>query len=331
MSLQESVADAPFFIVGNDRSGTTMLRLVLDRSREAALPPESMFLIDFESTRRRGDLADRERATEFLAAVWSHPKVRLWGLPPEPPPVPQGLSHEEAYRFCVEAPYRAYAALQGKERFGDKTPAYLHHVDRLLEVWPQARVVVLVRDGRDVALSILRVPFGPNNVWAAGRWWARGIRLGLEAERRHPGQVRSLRYEDVVADPGPAVRELCVFLGLMFDPAMLEIEKSDPAKIVKDQAGWFTGLSDGINTSAVGKWRRELTPRQQRTFVAAAGPELAELGYEPGEAGSVSAGESLLYGLHDVSRRALNVVKLRLVQERGRELGLVLRRKLAGA
>ncbi len=112
---------------------------------------------------------------------------------------------------------------------------------------------------------------------------------------------------------------------------MLEIEKSDPAKIVKDQAGWFTGLSEGINTGAVGKWRRGLTPRQQRTFAAAAGPELADLGYEPGEVGSVSTAESLLYGLHDVSKRAVNVVRLRLVQERGRELGLVLRRKLARA
>jgi hypothetical protein len=307
-----------------------MLRLVLDRSREAALPPESMFLIDFESVRRQGELSDHERATTFLAAVWSHPKVKLWGLPPDPPQVPDGLSHEDAYRFCVEAPYRAYAALQGKERFGDKTPAYLHHVDRLLEVWPQARVVVLVRDGRDVALSILRVPFGPNNVWAAGRWWARGIRVGLDAERRHPGQVLSVRYEDVVADPATAARALCEFLGLTFDPAMLEIEKSDPAKIVKDQAGWFTGLAEGINASAVGKWRRELTPRQQRTFLAAAGPELAELGYELGDVGSVSATQAFLYGLHDAGRRALNVVKLRIVQERGRELGLVLRRKLAG-
>ncbi len=81
MSLREPGAEAPFFIVGNDRSGTTMLRLVLDRSREAALPPESMFLIDFEAVRQRGELADAARAAEFLTAVWSHPKVRLWGLP----------------------------------------------------------------------------------------------------------------------------------------------------------------------------------------------------------------------------------------------------------
>ncbi len=146
-----------------------------------------------------------------------------------------------------------------------------------------------------------------------------------------PARCCAVRYEDVVTDPEPAARALCLFLGLTFEPAMLEIEKSDPAKIVKDQAGWFTGLAEGINTSAVGKWRQELTPRQQRTFAAAAGPELAELGYEPGEAGSVSAVESLAYDLHDLSRRAVNLVKLRLVQERGRELGLVLRRKLAGA
>ena len=121
--------------------------------------------------------------------MWSHPRVRLWGLAGEPPAVPAGLSHAEAYRFAVEAPFRAYAQREGKERFGDKTPAYLAAVDELLAVWPDARIVVLVRDARAVALSIAKLPFGPNNPYAAANWWARGIRAGLAAERRHPGQV----------------------------------------------------------------------------------------------------------------------------------------------
>ena len=319
---------APFFVVGNDRSGTTMLRLVLDRSRGAAIPPESMFLLDFAPAWRAGRLGDPATATRLLRRVWAHPRVEHWGLPPEPPPLPPGLSHAAAYRFVVEAPFRAYARAHGKERFGDKTPVYLHHVDHLLEVWPDARFLVLVRDGRDVALSLLRVPFGANNVWAAARWWARGIRAGREAERRHPERVLALRYEDLVAAPAAGVRRACEFLGLAYEDSMLAIEETDPGKIAKDQAGWFTNVFAGINASAVGKWEREMSEHERRVFAAVAGAELRALGYEPGPVRRIPPGRVLGYALHDAVARGVNFVRLRLLRERGREVGYVLRRKL---
>jgi len=319
---------APFFIVGNDRSGTTMLRLILDRSREAAVPSESMLLRDFAHERRRGRLGEPGEAERFLAAVWRHPKVRLWKLEGEPPPVPPGLGHAEAYRFAVEAPFRAYARSQGKDRFGDKTPAYLHCVDELFDVWPEARVVVLVRDGRDVALSLRGVPFGPNNVWSAARWWARGIRRGLEAERRHPGAVLHVRYEDLCTEPERVTLSICDFLELAYHPGMLAIERSDPAKIVEDQSGWFTSVWSGINADAIGKWRRELTARERSTFATVAGAELAELRYEVDEADRVSRLPEAWYRVHNAALRVVNLVRLRVVQERGRELRFVLERRL---
>ena len=235
-----------------------------------------MFLLDFAPVRRRGGLEDPAAAAAFAQEVWRHPRVRLWGLAGGPPPVPPGLSHAEAYRFAVEAPFRAYARAHGKERFGDKTPAYLHAVDELLAVWPDARIVVLVRDARDVALSIVPLPFGPNNAWAAGRWWADGVRRGLDAERRHPEQVLTLRYEELVADPEAQVRRVCARLGLGYNSEMLAIERSDPAKIVQDQASWFTRISAGITTAAVGKWQTELSLPDRRTIEAVAGPELRD-------------------------------------------------------
>ena len=96
----------PFFIVGNDRSGTTMLRLIVDRS-EVAVPPESMFLADFAPVRRAGGLGDPERAARFARRVWEHPRVRAWGLSGAPPEMPAGLSHGEAYRFAASAPFEA--------------------------------------------------------------------------------------------------------------------------------------------------------------------------------------------------------------------------------
>jgi hypothetical protein len=308
-----------------------MLRLVLDRS-SVAIPPESMFLSDFAPARRSGNLGDPAQAEQLLRAVWNHPRVRLWDLPGEPPAVPPGLAHAEAYRFIVSAPFRAYADREAKTRWGDKTPLYLHCVDELAEIWPEARFLILVRDGRDVALSVLGVPFGANNIWAAARSWKEAVLLGRRAERRYPDRVLTVRYEDLVEDPEAQSRRVCAFLDLPFDPDMLAIERTEASKIVKDQSGWFTNVWAGINSTAVGKWRKEMTPNQQRTFERVAGRELEELGYEtvttPSRGWVVMPA---LYAAHDAGLRVSNFVRLRLVQERGREVRYVVMRKWARA
>jgi hypothetical protein len=321
---------APFFIVGNDRSGTTMLRLILDRGADAAIPPESMFLTDFADALAAGAPRDAAGAAELMRRVWEHPKVRLWELGSQPPAVPDGLRGEDAFRFIAAAPFEAYAARHGKPRWGDKTPHYVHHVDKLLRLWPEARFVVLVRDGRDVALSLRRMPFGPNNAWAAAQWWARGIRAGARAAEEHPGAVLTIRYEDLAERPAEQVRRVCEFLGLGYSDDMLALEHVDPARIVPDQAAWFPTLFDGINTSAVGRWRREMGARDRRIFAALAGAELALHGYEvePAAGLALSARQERWFRYHNELMRNVNFMRLRLVQERGRELRYALARRL---
>ncbi|MGH3017415.1 MAG: sulfotransferase family protein [Gaiellaceae bacterium] len=312
------MSDFPFFLLGHDRSGTTMLRLILDRGA-VAVPPESMFLLDVDP---------EQPADEVLRAAWNHPRVQLWGLAGEPPALPAGLNGMDAFRFAVSAPFVAYAEREGKGRWGDKTPAYIGHVDRLAAIWPDARFVHLIRDGRDVALSVMDVPFGPNNAWAAGRSWARAMRQGHKAAERYPGRVLEVRYEDLVSKPAETVAALCDFLGLDYSDDMLAIEQTDRSKVVADQSAWFTNVWSGITTAAVGKWRTELTPRQIETFEAVAGDELRALGYETSD-GAAAPALVPAYAAHDAAMRGVNFVRLRLVQERGRELRHVLRRKLA--
>jgi hypothetical protein len=323
---------APFFIVGNDRSGTTMLRLILDRGPDAAIPPESMFLTDFGEAFERGEPRGAEAAARFMDEVWSHPKVRLWELPGPPPAVPPGLAPPDAYRFVVEAPYRAYAAKYGKARWGDKTPHYVHHVDHLLGLWPRARFVVLVRDGRDVAISLRKMPFGPNNAWAAAPWWARGIRAGEQAQSAHPDAVLTVRYEDLVQRPSDVVPRVCEFLELRYSPDMLALEAADRSRIVRDQKSWFPTLFDGINPAAAGRWRREMSPRDQRIFAARAGAELARLGYDVEVDGDarITPLQERWFHYENEFKRNVNFLRLRLVHERGREFRFALSRRLRG-
>jgi hypothetical protein len=174
------------------------------------------------------------------------------------------------------------------------------------------------------------LPFGPNNAWAAAQWWARGIRIGQRAQSEHPEQVMTVRYEDLVASPEELVPEICAFVGLEFRPEMLAIDRADRGKIVADQKGWFPTLFDGIHTSASGRWQTEMPARDQQIFATLAGPELSAYGYNPGRPRSrpLAAWQERLYRWHNETMRQVNFVRLRVFQERGRELRFALERRL---
>ena len=292
-------------------SGTTVghdpPRLVLDRSAEAAVPPG----VDVPARLRTRSTARRSRGPGQGSPL------RRRGVEPS-----QGAALGARRRAARGAgrplprrgvSLRRRGALsglrprEGKERFGDKTPAYLHAVDELLAIWPEARIVVLVRDARDVTLSIAKLPFGPNNPYAAAAWWARGVRAGLAAERRHPQQVLTVRYEDLVGDPEPTVKAVCAHVRLGYNSEMLAIERAGPGKIVSEQADWYTGVSSPISTAASGRWRTTMSEDDRRVVVAVAGPELEELGYE---AGDVVAVACPCPGVQDARRRAARSARL---------------------
>ncbi|HEX2303158.1 MAG TPA: sulfotransferase, partial [Gaiella sp.] len=159
------------FIVGVARSGTTLLRLMLDAHPEMAIPPETHFI---PKVIKACDLADdpHEAVFELLTTHRRWPdygldadelRERLDRIAP--------LSAGDALR----AFYGLYAEKQGKPRWGDKSPSYVRRMRRVASALPEAHFVHLVRDGRDVALSQVEVDFGPDQIADAARDWVEGI------------------------------------------------------------------------------------------------------------------------------------------------------------
>jgi sulfotransferase family protein len=318
----------PFFIVACDRSGSTMLRLILDRSPDVAIPTESMFLADMAAIRDRFGAIDTDESFDRLAAtVWRHPKVREWRLGVAPPRREE-RSGDEAYRAALEAPFKAYAAQHGKPGWADKTPYYIRHIDEIRRVFPEARIVNLVRDGRDVALSLLRVPFGPANVWAAAHQWRAAIDAGDQAAERLEDDVLTIRYEDIVANPESAVPSICAFLGVAYAPGMLAIEETPPDRITAGQEGWFRELYAGIGAGSVGKWRREMTRSDIGLFESIAGEQLERHGYETGLGSEPPRTPAPVYLAQNWTVKAWHFTVLHVWRERGREVPYLVRRRL---
>lgn len=275
----------PFFIVGAPRSGTGLLRNLLRSHPRLAIPGESHFIPGFylgygEPRSRR---AVRRMARRILAQF----RVRRWELELEP----ADFDDCRTYAEIVSRLYGAFAARQGAERWGDKTPQYAAHMWVLARIFPEARFVHIVRDGRDAALSILRMSFGPDGLGAAARQWRELVRRARsDGEALGPERYLEIRYEDLVGDPIATMRRVCEFLGEPFDERVLS-PTANPRwpKLVYNlpRDGKPRNVSDvAIVTGNAGKWKRLMPAADQARFESVAGDLLAELGYETTTSGS---------------------------------------------
>ena len=282
------------FVVGVGRSGTTLLRLMLDAHPDLAVPPETAFVPKLI------DAAREEGATpESLAEVLvTH---RRWG--------DFGLEIDELTERwralpaikpagAVRAFFELYAEKQGKPRWGDKTPGYTQHIRKISKVLPEARFIHLIRDGRDVTLSrtktlaLKEVPIAKS----ARRWKKR-----LKRARRQGARVDhylELRYEELVRDPEATLRQICEFIDLPWDDAMLhhherseerlsELDRDIPAmggrlpRSAESRMALHERTTKPVDTKAIGKWRTQMAPEDVAEFERVAGDLLVELGYEP--------------------------------------------------
>jgi Sulfotransferase family len=267
---------APVVVLGVSRSGTTLLKQMLDRHPDLAIPTESYFLPQLWD--RHGERPDREA---FLADLPRLARLRDWNVSVDD--VAERLPATPTFSAAVQAIYRAYADARGKPRFGDKTPSYMQELDLLERAFPGARYAHLIRDGRDAALSFLalrRKPTfnlaRPRGVGGFAVQWRREVERARRFGRERLGdRYGELRYEDLVSDPEASLARLCGVLGLEFDPAMLAYHQEPDAGTLRDHPKLAEPPTPGLRS-----WREQLPPRQAEFFEAIAGDLLAELGYE---------------------------------------------------
>jgi Sulfotransferase domain. len=206
------------------------------------------------------------------------------------------------YRDFVSALFDRYGAARGKFLAGSKNPDYLRHLPTLHELWPQAKFVHIIRDGRDVCLCAgdrwkgkpgpARFPFmlyeSPDRIFddwqedpvtTTALWWEWNVRLGRDFGRcLGPAMYYEMRYEALVTQPREECLALCEFLGLPFDEAMLRHEENFKPR--KGPNGTILHARVGLPiTRGLRNWRTDMTPEELGRFEAAAGPFLDELGY----------------------------------------------------
>jgi hypothetical protein len=298
------------FVVGANRSGTTLLRLMLDAHPRLAIPPETHFVPELIAHLDQGQ-ATPETALRLINAQreWKDFGFSEGELLERFRALPR-LDAEGVIRTFFEA----YAERHGKERWGDKTPGYMMHMKAIQKVIPEARFVHLIRDGRDVALSRMdqrrrRGLDGPPAEQVARQWSKRIAKARKQAPRlRH---YMEARYEDLVLETEATLRRICEFADLEFDTVMLhyheraeqrlsEMVNELPAKgrrphqPARHRLDIHALTKEPPRSDRVERWKTRMSEDERASFEAVAGALLGELGYEREHAATPPANSEAL-------------------------------------
>ncbi|UCE86684.1 MAG: sulfotransferase [Deltaproteobacteria bacterium] len=277
----------PFFIVGSGRSGSTLLRRILQASPQLHVPPEMVALSEaIRVYQRRRALPWRRLVRTTLAAFERDAGFAAFGVPLGP--LAERLSGAPAQTRSLAAILDGLYRFHGEqtrqrfERWGDKTPVNAFHLRSIRDVFPRAQIVHVLRDGVDAAYSYVQAGLQPDLQRAALRW--RDSVAAVRAfARDHVGMCCEVRYEALVADPAAVVQRLCAVLGVGFDPAMLDArahvaEMGDVAALAHHAA-----VRRPIRADSIGRGRRSLGARERALLARWIGPELSACGYAPAE------------------------------------------------
>jgi hypothetical protein len=201
-----------------------------------------------------------------------------------------------SYSGVLRAIFDQFAASQGRVRWGDKTPEYCHSLPTLLQLFPDAQFVHVLRDGRDVAQSIFSQGFGAKNAYEAAIGWKETLmQVRRFAAQLGPEAFLEVRYEELLADPLRTMHGIAGFLG---------IENRDSL-----EEAIAPRLRAQVRSNNTAKWKEALTSREIECFEAFAGAELTGSGY-PLEFRSRNAerstAEALYWQLQALWRRAVN-------------------------
>jgi hypothetical protein len=275
---------SPIFVVGSGRSGTTLLQLMLNAHPNVAVAGELHFFDQILELRKRvPDLATRQRIDQLIRLLPSLAGFRyLTNFEPVLADARARLiaadrpSYELLYRYLLEG----FCKQRGARRCGEKTTANLRYLESLTRLFPNGKIIHIVRDPRAAVASRLKVPWASDDVVTNALKWKLEVSCGRAfAEQRDlaDGRFFELRYEEVVAEPERTLREVCDFIGEPYDGRMLDYHTSASAYVASEP--WKSGTTKPVYTSSLDSWRSELSEPQIFLIELITGAEMDHYGY----------------------------------------------------
>jgi sulfotransferase family protein len=270
------------FIVGTERSGSNLLRVILNAHPAISIPHPPHILAFFAPLEKYyGDLSRERNFRKLLADVVRHVNRHIH-------PWPMSINVERLYATArprdafglFAAIYDQYLEFTGKRRWGCKSTFMIHYVDRILARYPEAQIIWLVRDPRSVALSSRSSVFNPFHPYYVAQLWALQQKLALQLQATlSPANFTAVRYEDLITDPVKVVQSICTFLHEDFDPAMLDFYQTDDAHMSAALSRDWKNTASPILSNNGDKFLSRMSENEVALIESVAGDTMRKLGY----------------------------------------------------
>lgn len=278
-----SLSLRPIFMIGPERSGTTLVMAILGNHPEIAVPEVAWYYPRFRPwTHTYGDLREDTQFRTLIEEMIFGLKTPFWDMAVNPRTIVDellGEAQERSFAGAYAAILSRFAHSIGKTRWGEKTPYNLFFIGEILADFPNAQFVVITRDGRDASADYIESSFGPTNIYAAAEIWKLTQQtLAAWRPRLSADQWFDIRYETLVREPEAELRRLAEFLDVPYTPAFLDFHKGTIAQNRGAQRD-HAPLGHPISDRYIGIYKNLLSRRDQAIFAAVAGAELTAAGY----------------------------------------------------
>jgi hypothetical protein len=289
------------FILGSPRSGTTFLASLL-KPTEYGSPFETQFILKYHNKLDSyGDITKLKSLARLIGDISNERAISQWGVTFNPEDVKAALGEHFTYTDIVDYLCTELMKTKGKLKWGDKTPHYILKLEQLVDLYPKAKYLYIVRDGRDVALSLLKKPWGPNNVYKCAEQWAEANNKEQQIlldKLKKQGNLLYIKYEKLLTDTELECRRIYVFLGD-------DIENH--RKMVDELiAKTISGNSE--------KWKTKMTKKQISVYEAVAEKTLTYHQYEVISSGSkLSLIKVFAYKIHHFINYAKHMFEMNVV------------------
>lgn len=261
----------PFvFIIGRPRSGTTMLRSMLDAHPNVRIPLESAFIKNLFPKYGKLKKWSKPLILKFFSELINQPQFNLWTIDNDF--LKQqllGMPEDSTFQDVCKIIYSNAVSFFKKEELkilADKNPPYTLSIPLLLKIFPEARFIYIVRDYRDNILSMKNVDFEKPWTSSLAFRWKYYNKKFLKAYNKNNSRFHIIKYEDLVSEPRNYLTGLCTFLGIEYTEEMIHYNhiKDQALKIYPQELinRYHKSLFEPISPGKVGLWKNKMTTNE---------------------------------------------------------------------
>lgn len=260
----------PIFIVGCGRSGTTLLRLMLNKHSKIAIPEETWYYTKLDKNKEYFISKEKENWASLISDwIFENSRIHFPDLQKEKlRSYLEGLDIHNEWNKVVASLNILFSLQEEKPRWGDKTPGYVIHLPLIKSLYPSAKIIHIIRDGRDVIPSLLKHwNVGPqtNSFIETALYWKKHVSKGMEDGPKYFGKnYIEIKYEDLILDTEKELKKICSFIEEEFEPQMLNISEDAGAYIPNWE--WHQQLKKPINKNHIQLWKTKMPNYEKILF-----------------------------------------------------------------